>query len=110
MLEKQATDLFRVVTSHFRNPSGNVGVHVWTSIKSLFHPVEILRVIGEMDADKRRPGMAFNNAIQRFQQFHPWRVTCRVTKPPTLVILQFGPAFVLVVIGKPERSRVTDMD
>ncbi len=73
-------------------------------------PIEVLRVVAEMDADERRLRVALDDALERGEKLLAGRVLLRVAEPPARMVFELLPAFVLLVVGEPEGLRVGHVD
>ena len=69
ILDKKASDFLRVVPADFGNARRQVGHHVGMPFERLFHPVEVFRIVCEVDADECCLRMPCDDAIQRGEQF-----------------------------------------
>lgn len=110
MFGEEAADGGGVVAADLRDAGGDVGVHVGAAVERLLDPVDILGVIGEVDADEGGVGVACDDAVESVEKLQAWRVYFRVAEPPRSVVFEFVPALILVVVGFPEGFRVGDVD
>ena len=110
VLHEERADLLRIVPAELGDARGEVGHHVRMRVERAVHPVDVLRVVGEMDADERRLRMPRDHAVERGQQFLARRIFRRIAEPPATVILQLRPALVLVIVRQPEGARIGDVD
>ena len=69
MLDEEAADFFGIVPANFRNARRQVSHHVRIFVERLVHPVEVLGVVGEVDANKRRLRITRDYPVERGQQF-----------------------------------------
>ena len=79
------------MTSEFRDARGEVGEHVRVFIQRAVDPIEVLSIIGEVDADERRLRMTRDDAIESSEQLLAARVFCRVAEPRGPMILELCP-------------------
>ena len=87
MLVEEASHPGRIVPSNLGNARREIRHHVGVSIEGLFHPIEILGVVGKMHANEGGLGMPRDDAVERLEKGFARRVDFLVAEPPVLVIL-----------------------
>ena len=110
MLDKEPVHLLRRVSPELRNARGDIGHHVRVALQRPVDPIDVLRVVREVNADEGGVAVAGDDAIESFEQLQPWRVDIGIAEPPVAMILEFLPALVRLVEGQPERLGVADVD
>ena len=110
MFHKQIVDLLRILPADLGNARGQIGHHVGIAREGGVHPGEILRIVGEMNADKRGAAISGDDAVKRLDEFLARWKLFGIPEPPGLVILEFSPALIALIEGEPECVWITDVN
>jgi len=65
IFKNQAADLLRRMAAKLRDARREIGPHVGISIERGIHPLQVFRVVREMDTDKSRSSVARDHTIKR---------------------------------------------
>src|SRR3954468_1232237 len=102
--------LDRVMPTQFGYTRCEVDHHVGVFIEGSADPVQLFRVVPEMNTHESSLGMSSDDLAECLEKFHPRWIFVGIPEPPTFVVPQFLPALIFLVVRQPESPGISHMD